>query len=200
MGDFMGIFGKGAKPSKPGTYNFSWPATSGLGVRSYSDEQDAREKYLTYSSVRRRDEGYAPEDLQSVEEALTMFAHIGLGEATLLVSGPVDLRALEEPLGSEYKATCAITDRSTFLWWRGRKGYEDEFFVLHHQELQPRVPESLGFHFIWSQGTAGDYFLPRALRQTGPVGFAITPHFSADGHANRRGASAQATLQYIRGD
>jgi len=197
----VGFFSKNnSKPTKSGSYSFAWPAASGLGQKPYSEEAQAQKDYLVYSSTRRVTEGWESEDLVDMNDAVAVFVQMKLKEGFTVVTGPVDLRALEESPGSEFSGRAAITERSTILWWQGRKGYADQYAILPHQNLQPKIENSFGYHFIWSEGALGDFPMDWTLQRQGPLGFAITPHFSSDGHANRRGASIQATLQHVRGD
>jgi len=200
MGDIVGIFGNKAKPSRSGTFHFEWPASSGLGRGPYAEEADRQEAYLVYSSRRRRHEGVMPEDTAAMDAAQSILQRCGIGDELLLISGPVDLRALNDPPGSEFAGQGAVTDRTTVLWWQGRRGHQDEFVLLPHQNLQPKVDGGYGYHFVWLEGAAGDFPPPTSFRPLRAPGFAITPHFSRDGHGNRRGASVQATLRHVRGD
>lgn len=196
QGDIMGLFGKKAKPSKSGSYSFAWPASSGLGPGFHAE-------YLTYSSDRRRREGIPPEDAHAMAEAREVLDRIGLQDELLLIVGDVDLRALDAPEGSDFRGVGAVTDRSTVFWWRGRRGFADEYVILPHQNLQPAVPGGFGYHFVWTQGGANDFPPVGAVDMLRPLsspGFAVSPHFSADGQANRRGASVQETLFHVRGD
>lgn len=191
----MGIFGNKAKPSKAGNYSFAWPQSAGLGPGFHKE-------YLVYTTERRLSEPIPSEDIQSIAASKQVLDQVGLGSELLLATGPIDLRALDEPAGSEFAASGVITDRSTVFWWQGRRGYADEYVVLPHQNLQPASPSGFGYHFVWTQGGANDLppVAPDMLRRIDHPGFAVTPHFSKDGHENRRGASVQATLKFVRGD
>lgn len=75
--------------------------------------------------------------------------------------------------------------------------------VLPHQNLQPKGQSDRDYFFVWSQGGANDFphlAAPSLLRALFMPGLSVTPHVSKDGHVNRRGASVQATLKYMRGD
>lgn len=197
----MGIFGNKARPTKPGAYKMAWPDSSGLGRGPYPEEAEQQAAYLIYSSIRRRHEGVAPEDAASMSVAQSLLLDMGVFDQSLLIAGPVDLRPLDERPGSEFAGQAAITDRTLAVWWQGRRGCVDEFVLLPHQNLQPKAQNGLGFYFFWSAAAAGDFPPPSPLRQIyGGLGLSVTSHFSSDGHANRRGRSVLATLQYVRGD
>jgi hypothetical protein len=196
----MGIFGKKSKPSKAGTYTFQWPAASGLGQGPYGLEAERQEEYLVYTSKRRKSEGVAQEDAATMAAASTLLQQIGIGDDLLLTAGPVDLRSLDTAPGNEFSAQAAVTDRHTVLWWSNRRGYQDEYLLLPHQNLKPKVEGGFGFHFVWIEGGAGGFPATSNVRRMSSPGFALSPHFSQDGHGNRRGASVQSTLQHVRGD
>ena len=184
-----------------GAYTTAWPDSSGLGRGQYSEEAEQQAAYLIYSSSRRRNEGVASEDAASMSAAQSLLQSIGVSDQLLLIAGPVDLRPLNEPSGSEFAGQVAITDRTCAVWWQGRRGCVDEYVLLPHQNLQSKVTTGLGSDFFWSAGAVGDFPPPSPLRQIyGGHGLAVRPHLSSDGHANRRGLSVVATLQYVRGD
>ena len=196
----MGIFGNKSKPSKAGSYSFQWPVASGLGQGPYGLEAERQQDYLVYTSKRRKSEAIPQEDAVAMASASTLLQQIGIAADLLLIAGPVDLRSLDTAQGNEFSAQAAVTDRHTVLWWSNRRGYQDEYLLLPHQNLMPKAEGGFGFHFIWIEGGAGDIPPSPSLRRISSPGFALTPHFSKDGHGNRRGASVQSTLQHVRGD
>jgi hypothetical protein len=196
----MGLFRSNhVKPSKPGTYQFAWPVASGLGMGLYPEESEARTNYLIYSSERRVKEGWASEDVNALNETISILSPLNYDIGFPVVTGPVDLHLLNEVGGSEFSGQALITDRATIIWWVGHKGHLGQYAILRHPDLKPKVEDAFGYHFWWRDGGLGILPVP-GVEIYSSLGFSVKPHFSNDGHANRRGASVQATLQRIRGD
>lgn len=197
----MGLFSGRQKPTKPGKYEAAWPRESGLGTRPYPEEKDAREKYLLYTTARRSAEPVPVEDMEVMQAANSLLFELAAGtppNELPLIQGPMDVN-LMNPAG-EFVAEVLITDRRILMWWPTNPVIEGQLVIRHHFDIIPRPEVRASTPMCWLGGMRIEYPIrghqPRAADL--PMNYSThTPHFSSDGHANRRAMSVSNTLLYL---
>ena len=198
----MGIFGKKPQPTRPGSYKSEWPKESGLGVRSHQEEQDAQERYLIYTSERRRFEPVAAEDMETMDAAMSLLYRMSGGtpvNEVPLIQGPVDIQWFSPGQTSLYVAEALVTDRRFIMWWTAAPGRRSQLVVLDHLFLTPRSEKFASVPYQWNNALVTDYPVQVPAISKGYHNPAVTigVHFSSDGHSNRRSMSIKATLNEI---
>ena len=116
----MGIFSRKGEPSKPGSYKTDWPQESGLGVGPYSQEAEAQDAYLLYTSERRDSEPVPQIDKPMMQEAERLIMTLAGGDPPNerpLIQGPIDVQWFAPAFTTEFAAQALITDRRFIFWW-----------------------------------------------------------------------------------
>jgi len=198
----VGIFGKKSQPTRPGSYKSDWPNESGLGVRSYQEEQDAQERYLIYTSERRKFEPVAAEDMETMDAAMSLLYRMSGGtplNEVPLIQGPVDIQWVSPGQTTLYVAEALVTDRRFIMWWAAAPGRRSQLVVLDHLLLTPRNEPFASVPYQWHNALVTDYpvQVPATSKSYVSPAVIIGVHFSSDGHSNRRSMSVQATLNEL---
>lgn len=198
----MGLFNRKGAPSKAGSYRSLWPHESGLGGAQGPMDDEARRQYLIYTPQRRATENVPAEDMAVMTRANTLLYELAAGtpvNEVPLIQGPVDVQWVNPNLGPEFAADLLITDRRVIVWWERMRGMPGQLVILDHLGMVPR-PEAIRRNpYMWASGIITGYpvVMPPAASQMAQVMFTLGVHFSADGHANRRSMSVQATLNAL---
>lgn len=198
----MGLFSRKGQPSGPGSYKAEWPRESGLGVGPYQQEADSQAQYLIYTSERRATEPVPIEDMSVMQSANSLLYEMSAGTPVNelpLIEGPIDVHWAAASMPGPFAAEALITDRRFIVWWPSMRGIEGQLVILHHFDMIPRSEVRVREPITWKGGMRVRYPFgnPPMGAQMPAVGATFEVHFSADGHANRRSMSVQATLLYL---
>lgn len=198
----MALFGNKNKPTKAGSFSMAWPRESGLGKQSYSDEQEAQERYLVYTSQRRKVEPVAAEDMQVMDSAMSLLYRMAGGtpvNEVPLIQGPVDINWVLPRPTTVHVAQALVTDRRFIMWWPDESGRRAGLVVLDHLVMRPRMERLARIPFEWDNALVTDFpvQVPADIRAYPSPAVVIGVHFDSDGHSNRRSRSVLATLREL---
>jgi hypothetical protein len=198
----MGLFGNKNQVTRAGTYKSEWPNESGLGTKPYSVEQDDQERYLIYTSERRKNEPVAAEDMKVMDAAMSLLYRMAGGtpvNEVPLIQGQVDVQWVRPSPTTPHVAEALLTDRRFIMWWSAGEGRRATLVVLDHLVMRPMSERSSRLPFEWENALVTDYpvQVPADIRAYANPSVFVSVHFGADGHANRRSRSVVASLEEL---